>query len=288
MADTMLKFKDDNFSGNFLSKDELRTMCPKVFCEAPTNPKLSQHYVQANTEMVIDDLAKMGWLPVAAQQCRAKRNSSGIRSFHMVAFQNPEVKLMRKEVGANNDGVIEAYPRIILTNSHDGFNCFKFMVGLYRLVCSNGLVVATESFAEISIKHINYDFEELRKMVAQVIVQVEEQAVCMSKMLQTDISNEQAKKLAESAIRIHKGLGENEQLNVDNEVLDAMITPTRKEDIGTDLWRRFNVIQENIMQGNFAIHNAKGKLRKARPITSITKNIDVNKKLFTQAYALCA
>ena len=288
MVDTMLHFNNDNLSSNFLSKDELRTMCPKAFCNEPTNPNLSKHYVQANTEMVIDDLAKLGWQPVAAQQCRAKSNSSGIRSFHMVAFQNPDVKLMRKAVGSNDEGVVEAFPRIILTNSHDGFNSFKFMVGLYRLVCSNGVIVATENFAEISIKHINYDFEELRKMVAQVIVQVEEQAQCMSKMLQTDVTDEQAKKLAESAIRIHKGIGENEKLVVDDDILNNMITPTRKEDVGNDLWRRFNVIQENIMQGNFATHNAKGKLRKARPIKSITRNIEVNKQLFTQAYALCA
>ena len=125
-------------------------------------------------------------------------------------------------------------------------------------------------------------------MVAQVIIQVEEQAQCMSKMLQTDVTDEQAKKLAESAIRIHKGIGENEKLVVDDDILNNMITPTRKEDVGNDLWRRFNVIQENIMQGNFSTHNANGKLRKARPIKSITRNIDVNKQLFTQAYALCA
>lgn len=280
MADTMLHFNDNNLS-NFLSKEQLREICPKAFCAAPTNPKVTERYVQANTEMVIDDLAKLGWYPVDAKQCREKRNSSGIRSFHMVAFQNPDVKLMRKEVGADGEGIVEAYPRIILTNSHDGFNSFKFMVGLFRLVCSNGLVIATEKFADMSIRHMNYDFEELRKMVAQVVVEVEEQAKCMTQMLQTEVTTEQALNIAENAIRIRKGVA----LKISQQALLDMITPKRDEDKGMDLWRVFNVVQEHMMHGDFRSFNAKGKERKSRPLKSVTKGIDANKQLFRHVYS---
>lgn len=284
MADTMLHFNGDNLSVNFLTKDELRAKCPKAFADAPTNPDVSDRYVQANTEMVIDDLAKLGWYPVDAKQCREKANSKGIRSFHMVAFQNPDVKLMRKEVGADGEGVVEAYPRIILTNSHDGFNAFKFMVGLFRLVCSNGLVIATEKFADLSIRHMNYDFEALRQMVASVVEQVEEQAKCMTEMLQTEISDEQAMELAEDAIRIRKGWSKEQKVDIDQQVLIDLITPKREEDKGTDLWRRFNIIQEGMMKGDFSIKNSKGKNRKSRPLTSVTKGVTANRQLFQRAY----
>lgn len=284
MADTMLHFNGDNLSTNFLSKEELMQMCPKAFAATPTNSGVSERYVQANTEMVIDDLAKLGWYPVDAKQCREKAGSKGIRSFHMVAFQNPDVKLMRKEVGDEGEGVVEAYPRIILTNSHDGFNAFKFMVGLFRLVCSNGCVIATEKFADLSIRHTNYDFEALRAMIVSVTEQVEEQAKCMTEMLQTEITDEQAMKLAEDAIRIRKGVSEKEPLNIDHQVLVDMITPKREEDKGTDLWRRFNVVQEHMMHGDYSLRTTKGKNRKARPLSSITKGVNANISLFQRAY----
>ena len=50
-------------------------------------------------------------------------------------------------------------PQIILTNSHDGFNSFKFMLGIFRLVCSNGLVVCDNQMVNMTIRHINYTFD---------------------------------------------------------------------------------------------------------------------------------
>ena len=74
----------------------------------------------------------------------------------MIALQNPDIKIMR-------NGEVDAYPQIILTNSHDGFNSFKFMLGIFRLVCSNGLVVCDNQMVNMTIRHINYTFDELRR-----------------------------------------------------------------------------------------------------------------------------
>ena len=160
---TMLSFQDNTLATSFLSKEELQKQCPMAFKEIPTNPNVSERYIQANTMTVVDDLAKLGWYPVQAKQCRNKKNSSGIRSFHMIAFQNPDIKITK----TNDDGSkeVDTFPRIILTNSHDGYNAFKLMVGLFRLVCSNGLVVSDNQMVNMSIRHMNYDFEELRKIV---------------------------------------------------------------------------------------------------------------------------
>jgi len=136
MADTMVNFKDNALATEFLTEEDIRKTCPFAFMTNPSNPGVSDKYVQATTMDVVHDMAKLGWYPVVAKQCRNKKGSKGIRSFHMLAFQNPTVKVLN-----NSNNKVEAYPRIILTNSHDGFNSFKFMVGLFRLVCSNGLIV---------------------------------------------------------------------------------------------------------------------------------------------------
>ena len=250
-----------------------------AFKTSPTNPAVTGRYVQANTETVIDDLGKLGWYPVDAKQCRPKKNSAGIRSFHMVAFQNPNVSIIKD----NGTGEVECYPRIILTNSHDGFNSFKFMVGLFRLVCSNGLVIATDKMVDLSIRHINYSFEELRKQVAVAIEQVEIQAGIMSDMNKVRLNDAQKRELAEAAIRIRKGIPEGEKYQISDDSIAELLSPKRKEDNGSSLWNVFNVIQENMMKGAYSITNANGKTRKQRPITSVVKSLDINKELFRSA-----
>jgi hypothetical protein len=54
-------------------------------------------------------------------------------------FRNDDVVIN----GEDGDTV---FPQILLTNSHDGKNAFQFQAGLYRLVCSNGLVIADTQF----------------------------------------------------------------------------------------------------------------------------------------------
>mgnify|MGYP003288904040 CR=1 FL=1 len=166
MADTMLSFKDNNLSTNFLSMDDVKKLCPHAFHTAPTNPDVSDRYIHANTATVIEDLSKLGWYPTDAKQCRPKKGSSGIRSFHMISFQNPDVKITKeiKNIDGDVTEIVDSYPRIILTNSHDGFNSFKFMLGLFRLVCENGLIVCDNQMINMSIRHMNYTFEMLREI----------------------------------------------------------------------------------------------------------------------------
>ena len=127
MSDVMLNF-GKGLDG-YLTKDQIRNSSPLVFADAPTNPDVSNKYLFVNTETIIDDLDKLGWKPVQAAQRKARKKEGTIFSKHMVAFQNPDIKI------TSQDGD-DAYPRILLTNSHDGMQAFKFSVGIFRLVLS--------------------------------------------------------------------------------------------------------------------------------------------------------
>jgi hypothetical protein len=259
--------------------DEIRQKAPYVFTKSATNPKVSNQYVFASTETIINDLDKLGWKVVDCKQQKATKRSTGIRSFHMVAFQNPDI-FITKEMNGKEE--IECFPRIILTNSHDGFNSFKFMVGLFRLVCSNGLVIATQEFANISIRHINYTFEELRGVVAKAIETVVAQTETMNKMQGIELSDENKRKLATEAYQIR--VGENYQPS--DEQIEDILTPKREEDKGNSLWNVFNVLQEKIINGDYLmISKTNGKERKARPIKGVAKDLDVNQNLFRTALA---
>ena len=122
MADVMLSFNAKELCP-FMTKDEMREKAPYIFADKPTNGAVSDRYTLANTETVIDDMAKLGWGVTDCKQQRANKRSK-IRSFHMVALQNPNVYV------EDDNGGIEGFVRIILTNSHDGFHSFKFMVGI--------------------------------------------------------------------------------------------------------------------------------------------------------------
>lgn len=278
---TMLSFNNDNLATSFLSNDDIRRICPMALHTTPTNPGVSDKYVHANTMTVVEDLAKLGWFPVQAKQCRNKKNSSGIRSFHMIGFQNPDVKITKTL--DNGEKIVDTYPRIILTNSHDGFNSFKFMVGLFRLVCSNGLVVCNNQMVDMSIRHINYDFEELRKIVASAIEQVPGIVNTMNEMRTIMLTDEQKTALATEVVKIRKGVEDDENYIVDAEVVEDILTPVRNEDNGNDLWTIFNICQEKMIKGGFGFRGATNKLRKQRGITSIKKDMDFNQRLWQTA-----
>lgn len=285
MVDTMLSFKNNDLATNFLTIEDLQRMCPAAFKTEPTNPNVSERYVQANTATVIDDLAKLGWYPTDAKQCRAKKGSSGIRSFHMLSFQNPDVKICKTVTNENGDvtEVIDSYPRIILTNSHDGFNSFKFMVGLYRLVCSNGLVLCSEEFANLSIRHMNYNFETLRVMVGDIIENVPHVVCTMNQMKNTILNENEMKELATSMVKIRKEIEPDKKFEIDKETIMDILMPIRDEDKSNDLWTIFNVCQEKMIKGGFSAMNNKNKMRKQRSITSIKKDVEYNQRLWETA-----
>ena len=269
MSDVMLSFQN---SQSYLTKDQLKDKCPIAFAEAPTNPDVSGKYLFVNTETIVDDLDKLGWKPVQAAQ-RKSRGKDTIFSKHMVAFQNPDIKIK----GSDGD---DSFPRIIMTNSHDGMQAFKFSVGIYRLVCSNGLVVADEEFSDFKIKHKGYSFSELRSVVRQAVEDLPNRVQVMNDMKNRVLTVEEKRQLALDAMLVRAGV---DTLKYDEETIDEILEPQRSEDKGDDLWRTFNVIQEKITQGNFHAALTGAKVRKVRKIKSFEKDMKVNKQLFKLA-----
>ena len=272
--DVMIRFATEYDS--YLTKEQIKEQAPLVFASAPTNPEVSGKYLFVNTETIIDDLAKLNWFPVQVAQRKGRKKVGTIFSKHMVAFQNPDIKI----TGSDGD---EAYPRILLTNSHDGMQSFRFSVGIFRLVCSNGLVVADEKFNDFRIKHKGYTFDELRGVVSQAVKDLPNKVEVMNQMRNRILSEEEKQKLAIDALLIRAGV---KTLNYDQETIDEILEPKRKEDQGDDLWRVFNVVQEKIINGDFHAALVGAKVRKVRKIKSFEKDIQVNKDLFKLATSL--
>jgi hypothetical protein len=267
---------------SYLTKDQLRKICPVAFKEAPTNPSVTDKYLFVNTETIIDDLAKLGWKPVTAAM-RKNREKDTIFSKHMVSFQNPDIMIK------STDGD-DSFPRIIMTNSHDGLQAFKFSVGIFRLVCSNGLVIADEKFSDFKIRHKGYTFSELRDVVAQAVKDLPNKVEVLNKMKNKILTQDEKQKLALDAMLIRAGItpdsNKAKDFEYDSETIQDILVAKRKEDTGDNLWTVFNVIQEKIIRGEFHAALKGAKVRKVRKIKSFEKDLEVNKQLFKLATSL--
>jgi hypothetical protein len=254
-------------------------MAPVVFATEPTNKGVSDKYLHVNTETVMDDLAKLGWLPVTASQRRTKPRKDGsptIRSKHMVSFQNPDLMIK----GKNGD---DAFPRIIVTNSHDGLCSFQFRIGIYRLVCSNGLVVADEEFSAFSIKHKGYTFGELQTVVAQAVADLPNKVEVLNKMQVRMLTADEQRQLAIDAMALRST---NPDAKYDEASIQEVLTATRKEDEGDSLWLVFNRVQESIINGGYSAALRGAKIRKVKKIKSFERDLQVNQDLFKLATSL--
>ena len=256
----------------FLTKDQIRSIAPSVFTAKANKATTSKHYVHIPTEKVIDDMASLGWNVVDAKEIKA-RKGIGYQK-HMVVFGNDDLRID----GKDGDTV---FPRILMTNSHDGKNAFTFQAGLYRLVCSNGLVIADAEFASLKIRHMGYDLNELSTVINEIVEKLPLTVECMNKLKAKELSQEQKVSFAKDALSTR--LEETQLKRFSTEDILELIKPTRKEDEGDNLWSVYNVVQEKLIHGMFDVYGVGGKTRKARKIKNFQQDTKVNQELYELA-----
>jgi hypothetical protein len=255
----------------FLSKEELREICPVIFANKASK-EVSKHYTHIPTSKVIDDMELLGWNVVDAKSVAARKNSTRGFQKHLVVFRNPDVVIN----GKNDDTV---FPQVLLTNSHDGKNAFTFTAGLFRMICENGLVVSTSTFEDVKMRHMGYSFEELQVQIKEMVEKLPLTVESMNKMQATELGQNQAVEFAKKALNTRFTKDEIKRVKID---LKELLVPVRVEDEGSDLWSIFNVVQEKIITGDFDYRVA-GKLRKAREIKNFKQDQKINKELFDLA-----
>jgi hypothetical protein len=255
----------------FLTNSQIKEKAPTVFSEVASS-EVSKHYTHIPTSNVIDDMRELGWDVVDAKQVKARKKSTIGFQKHLVVFRNPEVVIN----GKDGDTV---FPQILLTNSHDGKNAFTFTAGLFRMVCENGLVISTQEFENVKMRHMGYTFEELQKQIRGMVEQLPLTVESMNKMKQTELTEEQTIELAKKSLTTRFTEDQVNELDFD---LDKLLEPTRDEDKGNDLWSVFNVIQEKILDGDFTYMSG-AKIRKARKVKNFKQDLDINQKLFAIA-----
>jgi hypothetical protein len=261
-----------------LSKEFLREHVSSIFSESAYG-ETSKDYQLYPTINVVDSFAKEGWLPVQASQQKVKNETRDGYQKHLIRFRH--IDNVHNPKG-------ELLPEIVLTNSHDGKAAYNLMAGVFRLVCSNGLVVPEGTVNKVRVVHKGTRPEDVIEASYSVIQDLPKAMNEIEEMRAIDLSYEEQQIFAMAAHNLKvKNQKEKEydgKRTMRSIAADTtgLLYPRRWDDKGDDLFKVMNRVQENIIKGGAYIRD-NGKRKRTREVKSINENIRLNTSIWILA-----
>lgn len=247
-----------------LTLDNLRQQVPAAFAAEPADT-VSRRYSFIPTEPIVNELAVRGWVPVNARQSRRVHDQA--HATHMIEFQRPEV-------GTFNVG--DYAPQVVLFNNHAAQRRFVLRGGIFRKVCSNGLVISI-GFGDTEVVRIHIDGAtvDIDAAFSATMTQLEQAAQLIPKWQQVRLNFVQQQEFAAAAVLIKNNNDKYWSKHFD---AHEFLNRRRLQDKADDLWTVFNVVQENIMKGG-----VQGAARTTKPITQVVEVQRINEALWQLA-----
>src|ERR1700745_944832 len=146
-----------------ISDDEMRRFAPSVFASQPIEG-VSERYSFLPTSSILSGMRENGWVPVRAQEQSIRTEARRGSQKHVVRFARVE-HLQSWEKN-------QVRPEVVLVNSHDRSSAYQLHCGLFRLVCTNGMVVSDGTFQRISIKHSGFNPDSVIEASFKVLIAV--------------------------------------------------------------------------------------------------------------------
>ena len=258
--------------------EELAQYAPAVFATKPA-AGVTGRYSFISTNEIVEKVLDLGW-----ELHSAKQNGPNPFSRHMIRFTNP--KLGYFDLKGDN-----VKPQIILDNSHNRGSSAQLHMGLFRLVCTNGLVVAMPGmYTAVKFRHMGVDKEELRKILSVAAEQYGVIGSHIADMQEVKMNEDKSVEFAIKAVASrepHMFINEDGTINVNKVTASTnpleIISPVRGEDRADNLWTVFNVIQERMIKGGYNRVTGSGRNSTVRGLTNAVRNVDLNKELWTIA-----
>ena len=254
-----------------LSLDAVRLRAPAVFASS-AHDRMSARYTFIPTARVLNGLINVGFVPVGASQTQTRSNSP-LHARHVVRLRR------RFETVELNDSVLE----ILFLNSHDGTSAYQLRIGIFRVVCTNGLIVSRTAFPTQCVRHRGNIVDEVVTGALQMTERFETLATQIEQMERRRLAKEEQVQFAERALELRYPKG------IQSGVEPAqLLTCRRTEDLGDDLWRVTNRVQENVLRGGLMRRTATGRLMRTRSITAIAQDVRINSGLWDLAMEVLA
>lgn len=254
-----------------LSLDDVRARAPAVFAPAP-HERMSSKYTFIPTERVLSGLMQAGFVPVEARQTHSRR-ASPLHARHIVRLRR------RFETVQLKDGI----PEVVFLNSHDGTSAYQLRMGIFRVVCTNGLIVSQGAFPAYCVSHRGNVINDVISGALTLSEQFTTLAEQVDRMEQRSLEEFEQRRFAERALLLRFPKVVDGGLQV-----AQLLSCRRDEDRGADLWSTLNRVQENLLTGGLRMWSANNRLIRTRRITAIREEVRINTALWDLAMEVLA
>lgn len=237
---------------------------PGLLANSPA-PQVSDRYRFVSTQNIVDRLEGFGWFPREAFYKRT-RTTSPLHARHCIRFHN--------ETMFGNDQI---RPEIAVWNSHDGKSSLEMVSAIFRMICSNGLVIKETDFQEFYIPHRGYKAGD--KYINNAIEKLTDQASFAEKLSEKWSERLMPTETKQAYYKEAMKIRFPDYLSGEQWIFDVT---KREADKRPDLWTTFNRCQEHIISGGFMVTHGHGKKpRMARELSNIDRISDINRSLWS-------
>ena len=255
-----------------LTIQDIKYKAPSVFATEAWN-QTSDKYRFVPTIEVVNALMEKGFVPMTAVQGRCRIEGKTEYTRHVLRFRHADF------AGLNNRADLLGVPEIVLMNSHDRSSAYKIMMGIFRQVCSNGLIACLDDVG-FTVRHSGS--KDLTQQVIDASFEVIENAPKVAAKVEQwsniILNPKQQLALASAALELRTS-----PIKVEPEqLLNARRTIEYKKPNGDrDLYTTYNVVQENMIKGGrYGKSEKTGKITKMRAVNNIGDDIKLNKALW--------
>jgi hypothetical protein len=245
-----------------LDDAQLRQLAPSIFSTAPRSD-VSDRYGFASTIDIVEVLRAQDWHPVRAGQTFVKHQHNIGYAKHMLRF--------RKGSGINEVG--DCIAELVLNNSHDKSSSLSIRLGLFRLVCSNGLITPIGEMGGIRVRHGKRIVPAVLSKLPRLVNELPALGDQVDSFRAIGMSSAQRQDFAAQALALRYG----PQWRMRSIIApDQLLKCRRYDDDKDNLWTTYNVVQENLMRGGLRGFSRTGRRVRTRPIRSVNADLDLN------------
>ena len=261
-----------NFKATALSEETLRQQAPSIFALGPMLG-VSSKYTFVPTAEIMNGLREHNWVPVAVEQQRIRNEARRGFQKHLIRFRRAE----------QMETLDEWNVELVLLNSHDRGCAYQIHAGIYRRICSNGLVLSETQFEAIRFRHTGLLGGEIVQASVRLLDFVPKMGELVNRFRSRTLEPRESLALAEHALVLRYGSVAEAPVEP-----DTLLKARRPEDEGTDLWRSTNRVGENLERGGVSDwhRDRRGKLRSVRALRGIDSKVRLNKALWGAAERL--
>jgi hypothetical protein len=254
-------------SQSALSNEQIAYHAPSVMA-SEAHESRGERYSFIPTIQVIDGLRAEDFQPYEIRQTKVRDADKREHTKHMVRMRHA------------SSIVADEVPEIILLNSHDGTSSYQIMSGVFRFVCSNGLI-AGDMFNNIKVRHTGNVVGDVIEGATRVLEDAKQIGSRINEYKAIKLDREEQLAFATSALQVR--WGDNQPV-----LASGLLQASRWQDQQDDLWTVYNRVQENMMKGGVPGRSSTGRRTTTRAVGGVTENVKLNKALWTLADTMAA